>query len=47
MKKIRPYDLLINCLPEPIQKGVNGFKYKIVFLKKIHLSKLCMGEERN
>ena len=53
MNNIRPikntwYDWLINCIPEPIRKSVGGFKVKLlVFLRKIHLNKQCMGEEQN
>ena len=52
MKKIRPikntwYDWLINYIPKPIRKSVGGFKDKIVSYFKMHLNKLCMGEERN
>ena len=51
MKKIRAvkntwYDCLINYIPEPIRKRVDGFKDK-VFLKQTHLNKVCVGEERN
>ena len=51
MKKIRAvkntwYDCLINYIPEPIRKRVDGFKDK-VFLKQTHLNKVCAGEERN
>ena len=51
MKKIRAvkntwYDCLINYIPEPIRKRVDGFKDK-VFLKQKHLNKVCVGEERN
>ena len=41
-------DWLINYIPEPIRKSVDGFKDKVIsFLKQAHLSKLFMGEERN
>ena len=51
MKKIRPikntwYDWLINYVPEAVRKSVAGFKDKaiLVFVRQIHLNKLCMGE---
>ena len=51
MKKIRAikntwYDCLINYIPEPIRKRVDGFKDKVL-LKQTHLNKVCVGEERN
>ena len=53
MKKIRPikntwYGWLINYIPEPIRKSLDGFKDKLlVFLRQIHLNKQCLGEDRN
>ena len=53
MKKIRSikntwYDWLINYIPEPITKSVDGFKNKVIsLLRQIHLNEECMGEERN
>ena len=42
------YDWPINYIPEPVRKSVGGFKDELwVFLKPIHLNKLCMWEERN
>ena len=53
MKKIRPIkntwnDWLIDYIPEPIIKIAFGFKDKIVsLLRKKHLNKPCMGQEKN
>ena len=51
MKKKRPVkntNCLINYIPEPIRKVQVVLKIKLsVFLRQTHLSKQCMGEERN
>ena len=44
--KSTQYDWLINYIPEPIRKSLDGFKDKIVSLFKTdHLNKLCMGKK--
>ena len=53
MKKIRPtkntcYDLLINCIPEPIRKSVSALKDKLqVVISQLCLNKLFLGENKN
>ena len=53
MKKIRPikntcYDLLINCIPEPIRKSVSALKDKLqVVISQLRLNKLFLGENKN
>ena len=53
MKKIRPvknilYDWLINYIPEPIRKSVDGFKHKIVSLFKTNTpTQIIYGRRKN
>ena len=53
MKKIRPikntcYDLLINCILEPIRKSVSALKDKLqVVISQLRLNKLFLGENKN